>query len=107
MSLARHIDPESVVSKVHEKKSGDLSKSSYLTPYATQYSTEEIPKFRIPENGTPGDTVYELIHDELELDGKPSLNLASFVGTYMPPQADKLMIENMAKVSGSEFQGRN
>lgn len=36
---------------------------------------------------------YQLIHDELLLDGNPSLNLASFVHTWMPEEADKLMME--------------
>lgn len=31
------------------------------------------------------------------LDGSPVLNLASFVHTWMPPQADKLVFENMSK----------
>jgi glutamate decarboxylase len=38
-----------------------------------------------------------LIHDELDFDGRTNLNLASFVHTYMEPEADKLMMENMAK----------
>lgn len=33
----------------------------------------------------------------LDLDGRPNLNLASFVGTYMEEQAEKLMIENLSK----------
>jgi len=31
------------------------------------------------------------------LDGSPILNLASFVQTYMPPMADKLVKENISK----------
>jgi glutamate decarboxylase len=38
-----------------------------------------------------------LIHDELSLDGSPLLNLASFVHTWMPPAADKLVMENVSK----------
>ena len=40
---------------------------------------------------------YQLIHDMTDLDGRPNLNLASFVHTWMPPQADKLMAENVSK----------
>ena len=40
---------------------------------------------------------YQLIHDELSLDGNPLLNLASFVHTWMPQEADKLMMENLSK----------
>lgn len=38
-----------------------------------------------------------MIHDELALDGVPGLNLASFVHTWMPEEADKLMMENISK----------
>ena len=41
--------------------------------------------------------VYQLIHDELSLDGNPFLNLASFVHTWMEPEADKLVMENINK----------
>lgn len=38
-----------------------------------------------------------MLTDELDLDGRPNLNLASFVGTYMEDEARKLIIENLAK----------
>lgn len=47
--------------------------------------------------GTDANAVYQLIHDELTLDGVPLLNLASFVQTWMPQQAEKLMTETMSK----------
>lgn len=47
--------------------------------------------------GTNADATYQLIHDELTLDGTPALNLASFVHTWMPKQADQLMMENISK----------
>jgi glutamate/tyrosine decarboxylase-like PLP-dependent enzyme len=42
-------------------------------------------------------TVIDRRHVIIIADGSPILNLASFVHTWMPPQADKLMIENMSK----------
>jgi glutamate decarboxylase len=41
--------------------------------------------------------VAQLIRNELDLDGRPNLNLASFVHTYMEEEADKLMMENISK----------
>lgn len=38
-----------------------------------------------------------MLKDELDLDGRPNLNLASFVGTYMEKEADNLMLENLSK----------
>jgi glutamate decarboxylase len=47
--------------------------------------------------GVDQETAYQIIHDELSLDGCPLLNLASFVQTWMPPIVDKLMLENISK----------
>lgn len=38
-----------------------------------------------------------MVRDELDLDGKPNLNLASFVGTFLEPNALQLMQENITK----------
>jgi glutamate decarboxylase len=40
---------------------------------------------------------YQIIHDELMLDGNARLNLATFVTTWMEPQAEKLMAECLDK----------
>lgn len=40
---------------------------------------------------------YQVINDELMLDGKPRLNLASFVTTWMEPECDKLIMDSMNK----------
>ncbi|KAK4124874.1 glutamate decarboxylase [Parathielavia appendiculata] len=72
--------------------------TAHLTPFSTPYASQrDIPKYRIPENGAPGDTVYEMLKDELDLDGRPNLNVASFVDTYLDDNAQKLMAENMGK----------
>ena len=47
--------------------------------------------------GVDAEATYQLIRDELALDGSPALNLASFVHTWMPKQADQLMMENISK----------
>ncbi len=43
------------------------------------------------------DVAYQLIHDELLLDGNARLNLATFVTTWMEPQAGRLMSECVDK----------
>lgn len=54
-------------------------------------------RYRIPEKGIPETTAYELIHNELTLDGNPHLNLASFVNTETTQTAKKLITENINK----------
>lgn len=61
-------------------------KNTIATPYSSRYGCkEDIPKFNLPEDGIDANAAYQLIHDELDFDGKPNLNLASFVHTYMVP----------------------
>lgn len=45
------------------------------------------------EDEMPARTAARFIKDDLMLDGTPSLNLASFVTTYMEEEAEKLMME--------------
>ncbi|KAI9737873.1 MAG: hypothetical protein M1834_009243 [Cirrosporium novae-zelandiae] len=100
MSLARHIDPDELIHTYHDTphKHHVKNTTSSVTPYSTRYaSQQEIPKFRIPQEGAPADAVHELLKDELDLDGKPNLNLASFVGTYMERDGADLVVENISK----------
>ncbi len=54
--------------------------TSHLTPYSTRYaSKQEISKFKIPHEGTSADAVHQMLKDELDLDGRPNLNLARYV----------------------------
>lgn len=51
------------------------------------------PRHRLPDGPMPPSTAYGLVHDELMLDGNSRLNLATFVTTWMEPQAGVLMGE--------------
>jgi glutamate decarboxylase len=52
-----------------------------------------VPRDQLPELGMDAELAYQLVHDELMLDGNARLNLATFVTTWMDPQASKLMAE--------------
>ncbi len=65
--------------------------------YASRAFTRPIPRYEIPEDGVGPDVAYQLIHDEMNLDGNPALNLASFVTTWMEPQAERLIMESLNK----------
>ena len=54
---------------------------------------EAPPKHRMPEGPMAPGTAYQLVHDELMLDGNARLNLATFVTTWMEPQAHRLLDE--------------
>ena len=73
------------------------SETDHTTAYGRRYFGEPVPKYVMPENGMPAQAAYQLIHDELNLDGNPSLNLASFVTTWMEPEVDQLIAESLDK----------
>ncbi len=76
----------------------ELDSEETVSPtYAARSFSHEIPKYRLPAQGVSADAAYQLVHDELNLDGNPALNLASFVTDWMEPQADKLAAETLAK----------
>jgi glutamate decarboxylase len=58
---------------------------------------EGMHAWRFPERGMSPDAAYELLRTGLMLDGNPTLNLASFVTTWMEPQADNLIRETLHK----------
>ena len=57
----------------------------------------EVPKNRIPAREMPADTAYQVIRDEVMLDGNARLNTATFVTTFMEPQARLLIAETLDK----------
>lgn len=65
--------------------------------YARDLSEQPLPKYRMPENSSLADTAYNLIHDELLLDGNSRQNLATFCTTFVSPQAQKLMLDCIDK----------
>ncbi|KAG5415846.1 hypothetical protein IGI04_003413 [Brassica rapa subsp. trilocularis] len=65
--------------------------------FASRYVRAVIPRFKMPDNSMPKDAAYQVISDELMLDGNPRLNLASFVTTWMEPECDKLIMESVNK----------
>jgi glutamate decarboxylase len=56
-----------------------------------------LRRYRMPERSIPREAAYQIINDELMLDGNPRLNLASFVTTWMEPECDKLIMDSINK----------
>ncbi len=79
------------------KKKKTNESEAVSTTYANRFFTKPIPRYRMPNEGLDADVVYQMIHDELNIDGNPALNLATFVTTWMEPQAEKLIMETLNK----------
>ena len=56
-----------------------------------------LPFDVFPQHSVPARVAHQLIKDELALDGNPKMNLASFVTTYMEPEAEDLMVQGLRK----------
>ncbi|KAK0642336.1 Glutamate decarboxylase 4 [Lasiodiplodia hormozganensis] len=81
IKLEEYIEPDTITASV----------------YGSRFAVEDIPRLEMPEREMPKEIAYRLIKDDLSLDGTPTLNLASFVTTYMEEEAEKLMTECFAK----------
>ncbi|CCD27260.1 glutamate decarboxylase GAD1 NDAI_0K00690 [Naumovozyma dairenensis CBS 421] len=76
--------------------SSNLQQMSYHGATTNTFD-ESNNKYIIPNHGLPEQTAYDLIHNELTLDGNPHLNLASFVNTTTTQIANRLIMENIDK----------
>jgi len=56
-----------------------------------------IPKYKFPGPETNSTAAYQLVHDELLLDGNSRQNLATFCQTWVEPEVRKLMDECIDK----------
>ena len=68
-----------------------------VNPVYVREAGRKIPRYRIPDRGMLPETALQVVRDELILDGNARLNLATFVTTWMEPQAAQLMSECFAK----------
>src|SRR5580692_11501409 len=64
-----------------------------INPLYFREKSCEIPRYRLPERGVLPRTALQVVRDELILDGNARLNLATFVTTWMEPEAEQLMAE--------------
>ncbi len=85
MALHRKQDPAARAAEV------DVN-PVYVTP-----PRHRVPRHAVPSEGLLPDTALAVVRDELMLDGNARLNLATFVTTWMEPQAQRLMTECLDK----------
>lgn len=74
------------------------SRVLHVSPaYTGRLAMAPVPSLRLPDEAMEPQAAYRFIHDELMLDGSSRLNLATFVTTWMDPEAEKLMAETFDK----------
>src|SRR4051812_35240767 len=59
--------------------------------FASALSGQILPKYRMPDDHSPTEVVYELLSNELLLDGNAAQNLATFCTTWSDDGVHRLM----------------
>jgi glutamate decarboxylase len=68
-----------------------------INPLFARAGLDDVPKNRLPDGPMEPETAYQIVYDELMLDGNARTNLATFVTTWMESQARALMAESADK----------
>ena len=63
--------------------------------YGNRFLVEDAPDNEFPASGMPALDAMRLVDEELVLEGDPWRNLATFVTTWMEPEAQRLIAENL------------
>jgi glutamate decarboxylase len=63
--------------------------------YGNAFLLSDAPDDRLPAEGMPATDAMRLLGEELVLDGIPMRNLATFVTTWMEPEAQRVIAENL------------
>jgi glutamate decarboxylase len=81
----------------HDHRATNESEEISVNPMFARGGETKIPRWKIPDGEMLPDSAYQIIHDEILLDGNARQNLATFVTTWMEPQASQLYAEAFDK----------
>lgn len=76
---------------LHSRKSVSSDRLYEDCIFASDTAASILPKFRLPDKEQDPRVIYQLVHDELMLDGNSRQNLATFCQTWVEPEIGKLM----------------
>src|SRR6201995_2959234 len=63
--------------------------------YGNAFLRSDAPDHRLPPSGMPPADAMRLVGEEMVLDGIPFRNLATFVTTWMEPEAQRVIADNL------------
>jgi glutamate decarboxylase len=72
-----------------------LSTDEAVKLYGNRFLTEDAPQKDFPASGMSSLDAMRLVDEELALEGDPNRNLATFVTTWMEPEAQRIIAENL------------
>ena len=95
MSVDQHTTPPSKPSNDDDGAVLFEQLEELATRYGNRFLLEPAPDHQLPEYGMRAVDAMRLIGEELVLDGIPMRNLATFVTTWMEPEAQRVIAENL------------
>ncbi|HET9021798.1 MAG TPA: glutamate decarboxylase, partial [Ornithinibacter sp.] len=63
--------------------------------FGNRFVTREVPSREFPDTGMPAVEAMRLVAEDLALEGDPARNLATFVTTWMEPEAQRIIAANL------------
>lgn len=97
-AAAPAISKERAINRSHRYSKNEPDTDVELNPlFSRPGESTTFPRFELPAKEALPSTAYQVVHDEAMLDGNARLNLATFVGTWMEPEAAKLYTETFDK----------
>src|SRR3954470_13354796 len=74
---------------------GEAALVAAETRYGNAFLLADAPDPHLPQTGMPAGDAMRLVGEELVLDGIPLRNLATFVTTWMEPEAQRVIADNL------------
>lgn len=76
--------------------------------FCNRFSTTEVPSTTFPDAGMGAIDAMRLVGEDLALEGDPARNLATFVTTWMEPEAQRIIAENLHRnfIDHADIRGR-
>jgi glutamate decarboxylase len=63
--------------------------------FGNRFIVEEVPTQSFPDDGMPAADAMRLVAEDLAIEGDPGRNLATFVTTWMEPEAQRIIADNL------------
>jgi glutamate decarboxylase len=63
--------------------------------FGNRFMTEDVPSRTFPDDGMSATDAMRLVAEDLAIEGDPGRNLATFVTTWMEPEAQRLIAANL------------
>ncbi|BAC71313.1 glutamate decarboxylase [Streptomyces avermitilis] len=72
-----------------------MTKRDVAALFGNRFLTEPAPSQTFPEEGMTATDTMRLLDEDLVMEGDPQRNLATFVTTWMEPEAQRIIAENL------------